>query len=178
MGDAQEWKWIGGGGISWKAHADMKWINLRPQTGNSAEYRVQIPVMPSVPWDNYTFPAGGTGQAWYKSTIDGAVQLPFLNSGTHFGALKSANFTAEKGVSTPVANGSPRTVTPPPNPARSDWFTITKTQSSGSDVTIDFVSAGENFMSVSTNYVMGAGVYSATFRYVGDSAGWLMTAKA
>lgn len=85
--------------------------------------------------------------------------------------------TAKKGAWLPVNSTSAvRTITPPSNPRKNDWFGIIDSRgtSASNNITVDFSAASQNFSGGAVDDVIATNKYSYLYIYSGDATvGWL-----
>lgn len=90
--------------------------------------------------------------------------------------VQNTNFTATLGIVNIVNTTSTAIqVTPPASPSIGDCFAVVDGTGNGSNnnITVAFSGSGENFHSISQNYVMNLDNDFAEFLYVGSTTGWV-----
>jgi uncharacterized protein with GYD domain len=74
-------------------------------------------------------------------------------------------------------SGAIHTVNPPASPIAGDWFAVSDSRGNAgaNNITVDFVTATQNFHGASATHVMNANKAFVRFTYVNSTVGWIIT---
>lgn len=126
---------------------------------------------------------GNTGKVKVGNGTAAYNDLPYLpinydlivrNSQT----VHTTDFTAELWFMNFAATSSAAiTVDPPSSPVINDRFGVSDIQANAAtnNITVDFVTAGQNLLSASQNYIINSDGGAVQFIYCGASIGWVPT---
>ena len=119
------------------------------------------------------------GEAKKRELNEGGNEFIEIQAGLEISQENTTgNVIASDGSLIPIdVTTNARTVTPPSNPTFASLFGVVDSRGNAAtnNITIDFISAGENFHSSSQNYVLNTNNEFAKFRYVNNIVGWVKT---
>ncbi len=117
------------------------------------------------------------GQKGQVLSTNGAGTTSWVTQGLTPSGEQATNFTATPNVLNLVdTTAGPVTVTPPSSPAPGDRFGVSDSRANAAtnNITVDFVTAGDNFHAASVNYNLSADREAVEFVYADSIVGWIV----